>query len=225
MSIEPPSFDLGIAFLYWLSAFGAGAVLALFIGFVFSLILNGSSGFRVFSRTLIRGVRDFASISPQRVAALASLTIKEAISRKAFTIGFLFVLLFMFGGWFLSETDVEKPAMPYITFVMSATYFLLNIMALLISCWGLPADIKAKSLHTVVTKPVHRNEIVLGRMLGYSTVVLLVLVVTSAFGYGWIQRQVPDRARDQLLARVPVYGEISFLSKSGQKAHSLTKRR
>ena len=221
MSVEPPSFDFGLALVYWLTAFGASVVLALVVGFVFSMILNGLSGFRVFTRTLTRGIRDFASTSLQRVAAIATLTIKEAISRKAFTIGFLFVLLFMFGGWFLSDSDPEKPAMPYITLVMSAVYFLLSIMAILISCWGLPADIKAKSLHTVVTKPVHRNEIVLGRMLGYSTVVLIVLVITSVFGYVWIQRQVPDRAKDQLIARVPVYGEIRFLNKAGQPAQKL----
>ncbi|MCA8985952.1 MAG: hypothetical protein KDA76_19825, partial [Planctomycetaceae bacterium] len=79
-------------------------------------------------------------------------------------------------------------------------------------------DIKAKSIHTVVTKPVRRSEIVVGRMLGYTTVVSLVLLVTAALGYFWIQRQVPDQAKDQLIARVPVFGKMSFLDRNGLKA-------
>lgn len=222
MAVEPPSFDLGLALLYWLAAFTVACVIGMLVGFVASLATYGRNGPRVFRATLFRGFQDLVKVSWQRCQALASLTFKEATSRKAFLIGFLFILLFMFGGWFLSESNDEKPAMPYITFVMSAIYFLLNLMALLISCWGLPADIKARSLHTVVTKPVRRSEIVLGRMLGYSAVVLIVLGVTSLFGYLWIQRQVPERARDQLIARVPVYGEIRFLNKAGQPARTLT---
>jgi hypothetical protein len=133
-------------------------------------------------------------------------------------IGFLFLLLFMFGGWFLGGADVEKPAKPYISFVMTAMNFLLILMTLLVACWGLPADIKARSLHTVVTKPVRRSEIVIGRMLGYGAVVTLVLLVTAVLGYFWIWQKVPNTAQDQLLARVPHYGSVEFLDKTGVPA-------
>jgi hypothetical protein len=216
MSIEPPTFQVGAAFLHWILAILACSFIALLVGFVGSLTTNGKNGPRVFMRTLKQALRDLTKVSFQRIGSLASLTIKEAISRKAFVIGFLFLILFMFAGWFLSDSDAEKPALPYITFVLSAMYFLLSLMAILISCWGLPADIKAKSLHTVVTKPVRRSEIVIGRIFGYSAVVLLVLAVTSVFGFVWIQRQVPDMAKSQLVARVPIYGELSFLDKTGE---------
>lgn len=218
MSIEPPSFYVGAAVTHWVMAILAFILVVGMVGLVGSFSTNGTRGPQVFWRTIKQTLRDLLKVSPQRISSLASLTIKEAISRKAFVIGFLFLVLFMFGGWFLSDTDIEKPAMPYITFVMSAMYFLLNLMAILISCWGLPADIKAKSLHTVVTKPVRRSEIVIGRMLGYSSVVLLVLLVTSVFGYIWIQRQVPEAAKDQLVARVPIYGQLSFIDKIGQES-------
>lgn len=218
MSIEPPSFYVGAAVTHWVMAILAFILVVGMVGLVGSFSTNGTRGPQVFWRTIKQTFRDLFKVSPQRISSLASLTIKEAISRKAFVIGFLFLVLFMFGGWFLSDTDIEKPAMPYITFVMSAMYFLLNLMAILISCWGLPADIKAKSLHTVVTKPVRRSEIVIGRMLGYSSVVLLVLLVTSVFGYIWIQRQVPEAAKDQLVARVPIYGQLSFIDKIGQES-------
>ncbi|QDT33738.1 ABC-2 transporter permease [Thalassoglobus polymorphus] len=222
MSIEPPSFDVAAALLNWVIAIVACSIIGLAAGFAGSLAYRGTSGPRVFWNTLKRGFRDLTRLSLSRIGAIASLTIKEAISRKAFVIGLLFLLLFMFGGWFLSSSDAEKPALPYITFVMTIMYFLLNLMAILISCWGLPADIKAKSMHTVVTKPVRRSEIVIGRIVGYSGVVLSVLAVTSIFGYVWIQRQVPQQAKDQLIARVPAYGSLSFLTRTGQPSETGT---
>ena len=121
----------------------------------------------------------------------------------------------MFGGWFLGTSDKEQVAKPYISFVMTAMTFLLLLMALLVSCWGLPADIKDRSLHTVVTKPVRRSEIVIGRMLGYLGVLTIVLVCTAAVGYFWIWFQVPQSAQGQLVARVPLYGTVEFRDRSG----------
>ncbi len=216
MSIEPSTFNLSAAFQHWLIAVLACSALALAFGFVISLLTRGFSGPRIFWKSIRGGLGDLTQISLQRVGALASLTMKEAISRKALMIGGLFVLLFMFGGWFLGSSDLEKPALPYITFVMSAMYFLLCLMALLISCWGLPADIKAKSMHTVVTKPVRRSEIVIGRIAGYSAIVLSILVVTAIFGYVWILRQVPAQSEDQMVARVPAYGDLIYLDRSGE---------
>lgn len=199
----------------WLLVLLACGVLALFVGLVVSVLGNGLSGFSVFFGTLSRGFRDLTRISSRRVFAIASLTFKESHRRKAFLVGVVFLLLFMFAGWFLQGTDLEKPAKPYISFVLTAIKWLLVPMALLVSCWGLPADIKDRSLHTVVTKPVRRSEVVLGRMLGYSGVLTLVLVVVGLIGYVWITRQVPPQSKDQLIARVPVYGTVSFLNRDG----------
>lgn len=216
MSIEPSTFNLSATLQHWLIAVLACTVIALFFGLLISFAANGLSGPRIFWRSIRGGISDISQMSFRRIGALASLTMKEAISRKALMIGGLFILLFMFGGWFLGSTDLEKPALPYITFVMSAMYFLLCLMALLISCWGLPADIKEKTMHTVVTKPVRRSEIVIGRILGYSAIVLSILFVTAIFGYVWILRQVPAQAEAQMVARVPAYGNLIFLDRSGQ---------
>ena len=84
------------------------------------------------------------------------------------------------------------------------------------SCWGLPDDIKARSLHTVVTKPVRRHEVVLGRILGFSLVGFFVLLVMGTVGYIWMNRVIPAQAKDQLIARVPVYGKIEFRTREGR---------
>ncbi len=216
MSYQFIEFQAGQNAVFWLIAMVAIAIAATIFGMLISLIQFGLSGPGRTVETVFRGVADLIMLSSRRIGAIAILTFKEAQRRRAFMIGALFVLLFMFGGWFLGEADLEKPAKPYVSFVMWSMQMLLLLMTILVSCWGLPADIKARSLHTVVTKPVRRSEIVLGRMFGYAGVITLVLFVTAILGYFWIQRQVPERAKNQLVARVPVFGKMTFLDRNGE---------
>ena len=100
--------------------------------------------------------------------------------------------------------------------MLTAVTWLILPVVLLLSCWGLPEDIKARSLHTVVTKPARRNEVVIGRMLGFSIVGSLVLFIMGGVGYIWIKRQiVTPEAQQRLVCRVPVYGSLSFRDREG----------
>ncbi|WP_437203755.1 ABC transporter permease [Planctomicrobium sp. SH664] len=215
---EVPDFQFGIAFLIWLGVVLACGLVAFLVGLVVSYATHGKSGGRLTRMTIRQGMRDLFYLSGRRIMAVARLTFKEAWRRKTFAVGFLFLALFMFAGWFLGGGQMDRPAKPYVSFVMTCMNFLLVLMALLVSCWGLPADIKARSLHTVVTKPVRRSEIVLGRMLGYIGVLTVVLLVTSVLGYVWILRQVPEYSQKQLIARVPTYGKVTYVDQQGNPA-------
>ncbi len=54
--------------------------------------------------------------------------------------------------------------------MLTATSYLVLLLALFLSAFSLPADIQSRTLHTVVTKPVRPSEIVLGRILGFTIV-------------------------------------------------------
>ena len=154
--------------------------------------------------------------------AIASLTFKEAIRRKALFVFVVFCIMFMFAGWFLTRGG-DKPQLQvklYISFVLTSITWLLLTVMLLLSCWGIPEDIRLRSLHTVVTKPTRRVEIVIGRIFGFSGIGLLVLGVMSVAGYVWIQRQLSERQKDVLTCRVPIYGPLEFLSDTGQPNES-----
>src|SRR5690606_18830785 len=133
-------------------------------------------------------VIDTIRLSPGRVWAITMLTFKESIRRKALLVFVVFAVLFMFAGWFLSNSNerADLQIKVYVSFVLTAITWLVIPVVLLLACWGLPADIKARSLHTVVTKPVRKNEIVLGRMLGFLIVGTVLLLVMGSVGYFWI---------------------------------------
>jgi hypothetical protein len=196
------------------------SLMAMFVGLTGSWIADGRRGIRNFVGVVGRGLRDLVLIVPRRVFAIATLTARESIRRKALWVGAVFLVLFMFAGWFIGDTTDATPAKNYISFVMTTVRWMLLPVAVLLSCWGLPADIRDRSLHTVVTKPVRRSEVVLGRIGGYVAVVTMLLLVVSAVGYMWILRIVPERSQRQLISRVPQYSnEFYLLGPEGKAAN------
>lgn len=205
MSLQPVDFELLIGIAQWAIVSGSFVVLFLVVAMVTSVPVYGAAGpGRVIGGTL-RGLKEFMSPSPRRIYAIATLTFKESIRKKALLVFVVFAVLFMFASWFMASPS-DRPEMQvknFVAFVFIAMNWLVLPVVLLLACWGLPEDIRIRSLHTVVTKPVRRNEVVLGRMLGFASVGTMILVIMSAVGYVWIQRQVSDNV--ELFCRVPVY--------------------
>jgi hypothetical protein len=220
MSLQPVDFELLFGIAQWAIVFGSFVLMFLIVAMATSLPLYGAAGPGRVLAGMLRGFKEFASPSPRRVYAIASLTFKESIRKKALLVFVVFAVLFMFASWFMASPS-DRPDMQvrnYVAFVFIAINMLVLPVVLLLSCWGLPEDIRIRSLHTVVTKPVRRNEVVLGRMLGFASVGTMILLIMSTVGFIWIQRQVSDNV--ELFCRVPVYAVagpegVKFLDRSG----------
>ena len=222
LSFNPETFNLGQGLGNWVVVMVILAVVTFITALVVSLLAEGFAGPWQVLLHIAGGFQDLFGTSARRCLALAQLTFREAIRRKTLWVFGVFAVLFLFAGWFLADVtaDADLQVKNYVSFVLRTISWLILPVALLLSCWGLPEDIKARSLHTVVTKPVRRHEIVLGRILGFAAIGVLVLGVMSVVGYIWINRQLPDAMQSQLTARVPVYGTISFLDSEGKPAEA-----
>lgn len=221
MTIQPTDFDLLAGFIQWGQALLSVICIFLGVALVAAVAASGSNGLNIVGRGLQRALQDFLSLSPRRILAITRLTFKEAIRRKALLVFVVFAVLFMFASWFLTG-DSHRPGMQmkvYVSFVLTAVAWLVLPVILLLSCWGIPEDIRLRSLHTVVTKPVRRNEVVVGRIIGFSAVGTLILGIMSVVGFVWINRQVA--AETDLTCRVPIYGELSFLDRVGNPGEGL----
>lgn len=206
------NFDNGV--LHWLRVFGG------FVGVIFAatvliaLGIYGVSGPVAVMGRVRQGLHDFLNLSLKRIRAIAWLTIIEAVRRKALLVFVVFAFLMMFAGWFLeSDLRADLQVKNAVSFALTTISWLTIPVLLLLSCWGIPEDIRVRSLHTVVTKPVRRNEIVMGRILGFSTVAAGIVALMGVVGYVWVLRQVPNNA--SLICRVPVYGTLEFLDNEG----------
>jgi hypothetical protein len=164
-------------------------VVGLMVGYVISAARYGPvEGFYAVARTVRDFIRfDLPGTSPRRIFALARLAFKEAIRRKVLFVIGLFVVGLLLAGWYLDPTS-DDPARLYISFVLTATNYLVLALALFISAFSLPSDIKSKTIYTIVTKPVRPTEIVLGRMLGFVGVGTLILIPMGLTSYIFVKR-------------------------------------
>jgi len=219
LDFSPQPYDWAAGFQHWLAIMVVAGVAAFVSALFISILALGFAGPYHVLVHLKGAVADFVGTSPRRCLAIAKLTFLEALRRKTLLVFVVFAVLFLFAGWFLSDVtdDAQLQVKNYVSFVLRTISWLILPVVLLLSCWGLPEDIRLRSLHTVVTKPVRRHEIVLGRILGFSAIGALVLGAMSLVGYFWINRQLPQSMKSQLTARVPIYGSISFLNNEGSQ--------
>jgi len=160
------------------------------IGYLIAAFRYGpGKGARIVGKTLLQGIIDLAKISPRRVIGLSGLAVREAFRRHVWIVLAIYVLVLMFAGWMLSS-DSPEPAKLYLSFVLQATTYLLILVALFLAALSLPIDIKNHTIYTVVTKPVRASEILLGRLIGFTIVGTMLLLVMAVASYVFVSRLV-----------------------------------
>lgn len=159
----------------------------IFLGFLWSTYRNGPvEAFYGVARVIGGTIPDWIFVSLRRVAAIARLSIKEAIRRRVILVAFvIFALTLLVGGWFVGGG--EHPDRVYINFVMWGTQLLLLVLVMLISAFSLPDDIRNRTIFTVATKPVRTSEMLLGRIAGFGVLgtVLLFLMGLISLLFVW----------------------------------------
>lgn len=162
---------------------------------------------------------DLFVLSPRRLWAIARFSILEAVRRKVLWGFAVLLLVFLFGSWFIQSSRPDTQWSTYVNLVFFIMSALMLLTASVVACFSIPNDIKNLSIHTVVTKPVQKFEIVLGRIFGLVLLMTIVMVVASLLSLLYIVRGVDDTvSRQAQRARVPLFGTLRFqeLSPSGE---------
>ena len=225
MNLQPDDFW---SFNEWLlrpTAFAESAMLKGIVMAILFLVLGAIVAYLISSArygsgegfyAVARAIRDFFRVDlpgtrPRRIVALARLAFKEALRRKVLYIVGLFVVILLLAGWYLNP-DSEDPARLYISFVLTTTNYLILVLALFISAFSLPEDIKNKTIYTIVTKPVKSTEIILGRMLGFVAVGTAILLPMGVLSYVFVTRGL-DHTHDEV-AEVTEQSDGSFVGRT-----------
>ncbi len=122
------------------------------------------------------------------ILVIARLTIREAQRRRllwvALFMGVAFLLVFGIAFHFIRQ-DIERhgPTNNDLTFVsillltagLYAVSLLTNVVAVLVSVTTLSGEIESHTIDAIVTKPIPRWQVVVGKWLGYAVLVLLYL--------------------------------------------------
>ena len=109
------------------------------------------------------------------VWAIAKMTLVEARRRKVFTILLLFAVALMSSVLFFPSVEMEARLRLIEVWALRASAIFTAIVGLFLAGFSLPQDFESKRIYMIVTKPVSKPFVFLGKYLGY--VLLLALFI------------------------------------------------
>lgn len=146
----------------------------------------------------------------RRVLAIARLTFAEGV-RMRIVLVFLvvLVLLVLYMPFALrGDETLAGRLQNFLAYSLGALALLLSLATIFFSCATLTREFSERSLHLVVTKPVTRLQILLGKWLGVNLLNLLIVVLCGAAIYGFasfIRSQPEQFQRDRYKVRDVVW--------------------
>lgn len=153
----------------------------------------------------------------RRIGALTRLAFKESIRNRLVWAFVVFLIPFLFPITWFFPGKPENELRSIVVWTAAITQFLLLFVSGLIGSFAIPNDVKNQNIYTIVTKPVERFEIILGRFFGYLGLMSLVLLVMTALSWVFIATtKLDDKAKEETYrARAPVRGALLFSSRKG----------
>jgi ABC-type transport system involved in multi-copper enzyme maturation permease subunit len=135
----------------------------------------------------IIGFRDLLRFRLRRVWAIAGVCFDESLRRRILWITPLAILGVIIVSQLQKPTD-EQDAIRQITkFCLFATGLVVTLSTIILACSNLPREIENRVIYTVVTKPVTRLEIVLGKIVGFAWVSAAILLIMGVFTCGYLR--------------------------------------
>lgn len=121
-----------------------------------------------------------------RVFAIAGLTIAEGVRMRIVVVFLALLGLIILRLPFVSMGDGTQAGklQTFLAYSLSALSVLLSLTVIFFACQTLAGEIKNRSLQTVVTKPVSRLQVLLGKWLGVNALAWIVLGLSGAAIYG-----------------------------------------
>lgn len=138
----------------------------------------------------------------RRVWAIAWLAFREGIRMRVVLV-FLVVLVLLvliLSNTLRGDETLAGRLQNYLSYGLGALSILLSITTIFFSCSTLSGELDRRSLHLVVTKPVSRFQVLLGKWLGVNLLNVLILVLCGGAIYGlahFIRSQPEQFARDR----------------------------
>ncbi len=127
-----------------------------------------------------------------RIRAVCINTIRQALRLKIALvfIVLLFVLLPVMGSVMTGDGTLKGRLQSFISYSMSLVTLLLSLLTIIIAVYSVTSDIDQKQIFTVITKPIRRHELLLGKLLGILVLDLVLLAFFSSAIYA-ITRLIP----------------------------------
>lgn len=122
----------------------------------------------------------------RRIWAVSTNTIRQAVRMKvaAVFILLLLVLLPLMGLTATGDGTLKGRLQTFVSYGLSLTGLLLSLLTIIVSIYAITSDIEHRQIYTVVTKPIRRYQIILGKVLGVIVLDLVLLVLFAGIVFG-----------------------------------------
>ncbi|MCX5647426.1 MAG: hypothetical protein NTZ17_22515 [Phycisphaerae bacterium] len=122
----------------------------------------------------------------RRIWAVSTNTIRQALRMKvaAVFILLLLVLLPLMGFTATGDGTLKGRLQTFVSYGLSLTSLLLSLLTIIVSIYAITSDIEHRQIYTVVTKPIRRYQIILGKVLGVLVLDLVLLALFAGIVYG-----------------------------------------
>ncbi len=146
----------------------------------------------------------------KQVWSIARLTFREGIRMRVVLV-FLIVLVFLVLRMPFALRGDETLAgrlQNFLAYSLGALSLMLSVATVFFSCATLSNEFRDRSLHMVVTKPVSRFQILLGKWLGVNLLNLLILLLCGGAIYGlayYVRTRPAEFVRDRYVVRDVVW--------------------
>jgi len=126
------------------------------------------------------------SDSVRNILAIAGMTFKDGIRKRALFTIVLFAILVVVSG-FLPWVRPDFRIQQMTRICLGGIAFFGMVVAIFLASPNLPDDISRKTIFTVLTKPARRWHILAGKILGLAYILAIMLVIMGAMSYAHIR--------------------------------------
>ncbi len=117
--------------------------------------------------------------------AVAKNTIKQALRMKIAVVFIilLLILLPVLGITTTGDDTLKGRLQTFVSYGLSLTSLLLCLLTIFVSVYTVTSDIKYRQIYTVITKPIRRFQLLLGKLLGVMLLDIILLILFSGIIY------------------------------------------
>lgn len=121
------------------------------------------------------------------ILAVASLTVRESVRRRAFLVMAFFAVFLLASSAFFPSLDAAAQVRLVESWGLRATLLFGILLVVFLASLSLPQDIEEKKIHMLITKPLSRPALYLGKWLGFATLLALFLAMMGAATWGYLR--------------------------------------
>jgi hypothetical protein len=156
---------------------------------------------------LLVGANDLMRFSLKRAWAISGVCFDESIRKRVLWITPLAIVAVIGISQFQRALDEQDAVRQSLKICLFATALVVMLSSIILACTNLPKEIENRVIHTIVTKPITRLELILGKVIGFSRVALAIILIMGLFTWGYM-RVSAHQKRLQIGARLQE-GDVS----------------